>query len=132
MLRKTVMPIPPATKTRRPRGVLGEHKIALGRFDFDFGADRKLAQRSFEGAVSHPRREAENALLVRGGDDRDVPAQTLVVLVADVREVDEEVLTRAEVDLLAEEVERHQQGALRDLPLFLDARSHRPSGRQGP
>jgi hypothetical protein len=44
--------------------------------------------------------------------------------VADVRQLDPEVLPRREVRLLAEQVERDEERPLRHLFLFLDQRSH--------
>jgi hypothetical protein len=107
MLRKTVIPIPPATEDERPRGVRGESKTPLGRFDLHVRPDGKFGEGSLEGALSHPRCQSEHALLVRRSHHGDVPPKSLVVLVANIRKRDEEVLPRREVDLFVEQVERH-------------------------
>ena len=90
----------------RPRGVVGQQELPLGRLDVDLGAHLQFGQRSLEGAVTHSRGEAEHALLVRRRHDADMPAKALLVLVADVGQRDKEVLPRLELDLLVLEVRR--------------------------
>jgi hypothetical protein len=53
-----------------------------------------------------------------------VSAQTPRILVADVGERHEEVLTGPEVDVLSEQVEGHEERSLRNLLLLLDQSSH--------
>lgn len=103
---------------------LAEKQEAIGIFANTRHIDR--VRRKLEGAVTHAGGEAEHASLVRGRHDGDMPAQPLVVLVADVGERDEEVLTRPEVHLFTQKVEGHEERSLRDVLLFLDPGFHTP------
>ena len=105
--------------------VLGKVVVALRLLDLDLGTDLELGERALEGAVPKARAEPEHATLGRRGDDRDVAAWPLVVVVGRVEQLDPEVLARREVDLLALKVENDQKRSLRDLPLLFDSRSHR-------
>src|SRR5205085_8324096 len=71
-----------------------------------------------------PRAETEHARLRRRGDDADVPTRPALVDVRRVEQLDPEVLTGAERNLLAVEVEDDEQRPLRDLPLLLDCGPH--------
>jgi hypothetical protein len=53
-----------------------------------------------------------------------VPARALLVVVRRVEELDPEVLARRELDVLSAEVERDEEGSLRDLALLLDRCLH--------
>ena len=55
---------------------------------------------------------------------RDVAPQPSFVVIADVGQLDPEVLARPEVDLFSEEVEDHEQRLFRDFLLLLDLRAH--------
>jgi hypothetical protein len=124
MQRKTVIPIPPATKTYGRLVSSGRRKVSLRLLDLDLGSDRELGERAFEGAVAQARAEAEHAALVGRGDDRDVPARPPLVVVGRVEERDPEVLAGREIDFPTEQIEDHEERALRDLALLLDPRVH--------
>ena len=77
------------------------------------------------GAASRARRHR----LGRGGDERDVAAKALLVLVAAIGQLDPEVVTRP-VSRVAVDGEEDEQRSLGDLPLLGDRRFHAESSRR--
>ena len=115
---------PAGNEDVRHTRILRKQEAPFRLLDVDVGADGELRERPFEGRVPEAGAETQDAALVRRGDDRDVAAWALLVVVRRVEQRDPEVLTRSEVDVAAEQVEHDHQGALRDLALFLDLCVH--------
>ena len=117
-------PDPARDEGERPARVLRQDVAALRLLDVRLRPDLELRHRALERRVADPCREPEHAALVRRGDDGEVPARPLLVVVRRVDQVDEEVLPRLEVDLGALEVEDDHPRALRDLGVLLDGSAH--------
>ena len=116
-------PDPAGDEDVRRRSVSsGSRNDALRLLDLDLVADLELGERPLEGGVAQPRREPDDAVVGRRGDERDVAAQPLLVRVAAVGQLDPEVGAGPEVGVVLDR-EEDEQRALRDLPLLGDGRA---------
>ena len=124
MLRKTVIPIPPATKTSGRDGSSGSANLPFGgstSTSLPTGSSRsvrlKALSRMRVAKPSTPFSFGEVTTVMCRRSPLSSSSPTL-------GERDEEVLPGPEVHLFAEEVEGHEQRSLRDFLLFLDLSSH--------
>ena len=98
--RKTVIPMPPATKTYSSSVSSGSRNEPFGSSTCTSSPTSSSRQRLLERGVAEPRREPDDAALGRRGRERDVAAQALLVVVAAVRQLDPEVRARPVVRIV--------------------------------
>jgi hypothetical protein len=136
-LRKAARPGAPAATRPSERGLnprVGPGREAsAGRVNFPFGGSTSTSAPT--GSSARDFLKALSLILVAKpstpfsfGEVTTVMClrSPLVVLVTDIGERHEEVLPRREVDLFTQQIEHRQQSPLRNLPFFLDPRSHLP------